>query len=157
MLVVLLLTIALNVLLIIRIPKGFFPQQDTGAIVGGVQGSQDASFSQMDRSIQQLGDVIKADPAVANLITFTGGAGATNGGFIYIALKPLEERKVTATGDHGPSASQDGPSAGSLRIPAGRPGFARRRPPKQRPVPVHHSVRQRRAISPSGARSCWPA
>ena len=96
MLVVLLLTVALNVLLIIRIPKGFFPQQDTGAIVGGVQGSQDASFSQMDRSIQQLGAVIKDDPAVANLITFTGGAGATNGGFIYIALKPLEERKVTA-------------------------------------------------------------
>ncbi len=96
MLVVLLLTIALNVLLIIRIPKGFFPQQDTGAIVGGVQGSQDASFSQMDRSIQQLGAVIKDDPAVANLITFTGGAGATNGGFIYIALKPLDERKVTA-------------------------------------------------------------
>ena len=96
MLVVLLLTIALNVLLIVRIPKGFFPQQDTGAIVGGVQGPQDASFSQMDRSIQQLGAVIKDDPAVANLIAFTGGAGATNGGFIYIALKPLDERKVTA-------------------------------------------------------------
>ena len=96
MLVVLLLTIALNVVLIVRIPKGFFPQQDTGAIVGGVQGPQDASFSQMDRSIQQLGEVIKADPAVANVIAFTGGAGATNGGFIYIALKPLEERKVTA-------------------------------------------------------------
>jgi multidrug efflux pump len=93
---VLLLTIALNVLLIVRIPKGFFPQQDTGAIVGGVQGPQDASFSQMDRSIQQLGEVIKDDPAVANLIAFTGGAGATNGGFIYIALKPLEDRKVTA-------------------------------------------------------------
>ena len=96
MLLVLLLTIALNVLLIVRIPKGFFPQQDTGAIVGGVQGPQDASFAQMDRSIQQLGEVIKDDPAVANLIAFTGGAGATNGGFIYIALKPLEDRKVTA-------------------------------------------------------------
>ena len=75
MLVVLLLTIALNVLLVVRIPKGFFPQQDTGAIVGGVQGPQDASFSQMDDSIQQLGEVIKADPAVANVIAFTGGAG----------------------------------------------------------------------------------
>ena len=96
MLVVLLLTIALNVVLIVRIPKGFFPQQDTGAIVGGVQGPQDASFSQMDNSIRQLVDVIKADPAVANVIAFTGGAGASNGGFIYIALKPLEDRKVTA-------------------------------------------------------------
>ena len=96
MLVVLILTIALNVFLIVRIPKGFFPQQDTGAIVGGVQGPQDASFFQMDNSLRQLVDVIKTDPAVANLIAFTGGAGASNGGFIYIALKPLEERKVTA-------------------------------------------------------------
>ena len=96
MLVVLILTIALNVVLIVRIPKGFFPQQDTGAIVGGVQGPQDASFFQMDNSLRQLVDVVKADPAVANLIAFTGGVGPSNGGFIYIALKPLEDRKVTA-------------------------------------------------------------
>ncbi len=96
MLLVLTLTIALNVFLIVRIPKGFFPQQDTGAIVGGVQGPQDASFFQMDNSLRQLVDVIKTDPAVANLIAFTGGLGPSNGGFIYIALKPLEERKVTA-------------------------------------------------------------
>jgi multidrug efflux pump len=95
MLFVLLMTIALNVWLIVRIPKGFFPQQDTGAIIGGVQGSQDASFSQMDSSIRQLVDVVRADPAVANVIAFTGG-GPSNGGFIYIALKPLEVRKVTA-------------------------------------------------------------
>jgi multidrug efflux pump len=50
----------------------------------------------MDNSIRQLVDVVKADPAVANIIAFTGGAGASNGGFIYIALKPLEDRKVTA-------------------------------------------------------------
>jgi multidrug efflux pump len=96
MLLVLLLTIALNVGLIIRIPKGFFPQQDTGAIVGGVQGPQDASFFQMDNSIRELVDVIKTDPAVANVIAFTGGLGASNGGFVFIALKPLEERKVSA-------------------------------------------------------------
>ena len=95
-LTVLLLTIALNVALIIKIPKGFFPQQDTGAIVGGVQGPQDASFPTMDNSLHQLVNVIKADPAVANVIAFTGGGGATNGGFIYTALKPLNERKVTA-------------------------------------------------------------
>jgi multidrug efflux pump len=96
MLVVLFLTVALNVALIVRIPKGFFPQQDTGAIVGGVQGPQDASFFQMDHSIRQLVDVVKADPAVANIIAFTGGGGPSNGGFIYIALKPLEDRVVTA-------------------------------------------------------------
>ena len=61
---VLILLIALNWVLIVRVPKGFFPQQDTGAIVGGVQGPQDASFPLMDNSILQLVDVIKADPAV---------------------------------------------------------------------------------------------
>jgi multidrug efflux pump len=96
MLVVLLLTVALNVVLIIKIPKGFFPQQDTGAIVGGLQGPQDASFPFMDNSIKQLVGVIKSDPAVANVIAFTGGGGATNTGFIYISLKPLNERKIGA-------------------------------------------------------------
>jgi multidrug efflux pump len=96
MLVVLLITIALNVVLIIRIPKGFFPQQDTGAIVGAVQGPQDSSFPAMNNSVRQLVRVIKSDPAVANVNAYTGGGGATNTGFIYIALKPLDERKVGA-------------------------------------------------------------
>jgi multidrug efflux pump len=93
---VLLLTIGLNFFLIYRIPKGFFPQQDTGALVGGVQGPQDASFPFMNSSILELVKVIKADPAVANVNAYTGGNGASNGGFIYIALKPLNERKVGA-------------------------------------------------------------
>ena len=94
-LTVLLLVIALNVVLIIKVPKGFFPQQDTGAIVGGVQGPQDASFPLMDNSILQLVDVIKADPAVYHVNAYTGGG---NGGFIYIALKPLDQRKIDAAG-----------------------------------------------------------
>ncbi len=96
MLVVLLLTILLNVVLIVKIPKGFFPQQDTGAIVGGVQGPQDSSFPAMDNSVRQLVGVIKSDPAVANVTAYTGGNGSTNTGFIYIALKPLNERKIGA-------------------------------------------------------------
>ncbi len=95
-LIVLFITIVLNVVLIIKIPKGFFPQQDTGAITGGVQGPQDSSFPAMNNSIQQIVGVIKNDPAVANVIGFTGGGGATNGGNVYIALKPLAERKVSA-------------------------------------------------------------
>ncbi|HTS56861.1 MAG TPA: efflux RND transporter permease subunit [Terriglobales bacterium] len=95
-LAVLALTIALNFVLIVRIPKGFFPQQDTGAVVGGVQGPQDASFTFMNYSLLQLVNIIKADPAVANVNAYTGGNGASNGGFIYVALKPLNERKVTA-------------------------------------------------------------
>jgi multidrug efflux pump len=89
MLIVLALTIALNVVVIYRIPKGFFPQQDTGAVVGMVQGPQDASFPFMNYSVQQLMKVIKAHPAVAHANAYTGGNGSSNGGFIYIALKPL--------------------------------------------------------------------
>ncbi|MGA8774244.1 MAG: efflux RND transporter permease subunit, partial [Terriglobales bacterium] len=92
-LTVLVLVIALNVVIIMRVPKGFFPQQDTGAIVGGVQGPQDASFPLMDNSILQLVDVIKADPAVFHVNAYTGGG---NNGFIYIALKPLNQRKIGA-------------------------------------------------------------
>ncbi|MGB7136507.1 MAG: efflux RND transporter permease subunit [Acidobacteriaceae bacterium] len=88
-LIVLALTIALNLVVIVRIPKGFFPQQDTGAIVGGVQGPQDASFAFMNYSIQQLVKVIQANPAIAHVNAYTGGNGSSNGGFIYIALKPL--------------------------------------------------------------------
>jgi multidrug efflux pump len=96
-LIVLALTIALNVVVIVRIPKGFFPLQDTGSLVGGVQGPQDASFPFMNFSIKSLVGVLKADPAVGHVIAFTGGNGASNGGFIYIALKPLgAERKVSA-------------------------------------------------------------
>src|SRR5208282_782790 len=95
-LVVLFITIVLNVVLIIRIPKGLFPVEDTGALQGAVRGPQDASFPSMDNSIRQIGAVIKSDSAVANVIAFTGGGGATNTGNIYVALKPLNERKITA-------------------------------------------------------------
>ncbi len=95
-LVILFITIALNVLLIFKIPKGFFPTEDTGTIQGAVRGPQDASFPSMDNSIRQIGSVVKSDPAVANVIASTGGGGATNTGNLYVALKPLAERKVSA-------------------------------------------------------------
>jgi multidrug efflux pump len=94
-LVVLFLTIALNAVLIVKIPKGFFPEEDTGAIAGAVQGPQDSSFPAMDNAIQQIVGVVKSDPAVANVIAFTG-SGATNTGSFYVALKPLAARKVSA-------------------------------------------------------------
>ncbi len=96
-LVVLFVTIALNVVVGYEIPKGLFPVEDTGAIQGSVRGPQDSSFPAMDNSIRQIGAVIKNDPAVANVIAFTGGGGATNGGSLYVALKPLAERKVSAS------------------------------------------------------------
>jgi multidrug efflux pump len=95
-LTVLFLTILLNFAIVYKIPKGFFPQQDTGAIAGGVQGPQDASFPSMNDSIQKLEAVIYKDPAVDNVIAFTGGGGATNTGNIFISLKPLNQRKIAA-------------------------------------------------------------
>jgi multidrug efflux pump len=90
------LMLGLNVLLIAGIPKGFFPQQDTGAITGGMQGQQDASFALMRNALKQSVDVIKSDPDVQNVMGFTGGAGATNTANEFIALKPLNERTKTA-------------------------------------------------------------
>ena len=90
---ILILVVALNAYVIAIIPKGFFPQQDTGAIMGQVQGPQDASFPVMNDSVLKLVNIIKADPAVANVNAYTG---QSNGGFIFIALKPLNVRKVTA-------------------------------------------------------------
>jgi multidrug efflux pump len=91
----LLCTVALNVALVIVIPKGFFPQQDTGLLGGGVRGRQDTSFGVMEDSIRRIEAVVNADPAVANVIGFTGG-GATNTGNVFTSLKPLNQRKVSA-------------------------------------------------------------
>ncbi len=101
-LIVLGLTVALIALIVVRIPKGFFPQQDTGALAGAARGPQDASFNVMNQSIQQLQAVIKADPAVQNVIGFTGGQGATNTGNIFISLKPLGKgvgQRLTSAAD----------------------------------------------------------
>ena len=89
-------TLGLNVLLILIVPKGFFPQQDTGVISGGMQGQQDASFALMYKALKQSVDVVKSDPGVQNVMGFTGGGGATNGANEFIALKPLNERTQSA-------------------------------------------------------------
>jgi len=96
-LTVLLLTVAVNIFLFVVVPKGFFPQQDNGTVFGGMQGAQDASFPAMQAAASRIVNLVKDDPAVANVIAFTGGGGAANSGFIYMALKPLEQRKISAT------------------------------------------------------------
>jgi multidrug efflux pump len=95
-LTVLVLTIALNVAIIIKIPKGFFPQQDTGTLSGAIRGPQDASFPVMNASLQATEKVIGSDPAVQNVIGFSGGNGATNTGNVFVILKPLNVRKIGA-------------------------------------------------------------
>ncbi|WOJ88948.1 efflux RND transporter permease subunit [Methylocapsa polymorpha] len=90
-------TICLNVALFTVIPKGFLPQQDTGRIDGGIQGDQDISFQSMREKLKMLQDIIRTDPAVENVIGYTGGR-ETNSGGSTIQLKPKSERDVTADG-----------------------------------------------------------
>jgi len=95
MMLILLGTIALNVYLYKAIPKGFFPQQDTGRLVGGIRGDQAISFQAMRTKLNEFIDIVKADPAVSDVVAFTGGQ-RRNGGFMYVTLKPLSERKDSA-------------------------------------------------------------
>ena len=74
---------------------GLFPVQDTGLIIGSIQGDQSISFQAMKTKFTQLQTIVQDDPAVASVVGFTGGRG-TNTGFIYVSLKPYTERKVTA-------------------------------------------------------------
>jgi len=94
-------TFVLNGLLLVRVPKGFFPLQDTGTLMGGFQGPQDASFQSMRASLLDIEKVIQADPAVKSVAGFTGGqggpgGGSINSGFLFVGLKPLEQRKTSA-------------------------------------------------------------
>jgi len=91
------ITIACNFYLFWIVPKGFFPQQDNGTVFGGIQGSQDISFQAMQAATARIVNVVKTDPAVQNVMAFTGGGGATNGGFIYMGLKPLAQRNANAS------------------------------------------------------------
>src|SRR5437588_3655069 len=79
------------------IPKGFFPQQDTGRIVGVMQADQRISFQLMQQKLAQFISIIKKDPAVETVVGFTGG-GQTNSGFMFMSLVPLNERHISADG-----------------------------------------------------------
>jgi multidrug efflux pump len=98
----LVLTLVLNVVLAGIVQKGLFPQQDTGTIFGGFQGAQDASFQSMNRSLLSIQSIIRQDPAVENVVGFTGGqggpgGGASNSGFIFLTLKPRADRDVSSS------------------------------------------------------------
>jgi multidrug efflux pump len=89
------LTVLLNGYLFVIIPKGFFPQQDTGRLTGGIQADQSISFQAMQQKLTQFVTIVKADPAVDSVVGFTGG-GQTNSGSVFVALKGLAERQMTA-------------------------------------------------------------
>jgi multidrug efflux pump len=92
---VFLATVILNIHLYVTIPKGFFPQQDTGRIMGGIRADQSISFQAMRRKFRQFVEIVRSDPAIESVAGFTGG-GQTNSGFIFATLKPRSERDVSA-------------------------------------------------------------
>jgi len=87
------LTFVLNVYLYILVPKGFFPEQDTGRIGGQVQGQQDVSFPEMKKKVLALAAIVGQDPSVQDVTAFAGGRGNTNAGFMFMSLKPDAERQ----------------------------------------------------------------
>ena len=95
MLLLLAATICFNIYLYTIVPKGFFPQQDTGRLVGNLQADQSISFQAMRIKQKNYVDIVRADPAVDAVVAFTGG-GQLNTGFMFVSLKPITERQVTA-------------------------------------------------------------
>ncbi len=95
MMLILAATIGLNVYLYVHIPKGFFPQQDVGRMIGSIQADQGISFQAMRQKLTTFAEIVRSDPAVENVVGFTGG-GQRNSGFMFITLKPVRERKLSA-------------------------------------------------------------
>ena len=89
-------TVCLNVYLFIVTPKGFFPQQDTGRISGDIQGDQDLSFAAMSQKMRVFTDIVRQDPAVDSVTSFTGGGSGGSTARLFASLKPLSERKMSA-------------------------------------------------------------
>ncbi|MFP5231098.1 MAG: efflux RND transporter permease subunit [Acidobacteriota bacterium] len=96
MLAVFVAVLVLNVYMVRKAPTGFFPQQDTGIMMGQMQGPQDLSFYAMSKAVHAANLIISHDPGVQNAMAFTGGLGATNSAFTFIALKPLSQRNASA-------------------------------------------------------------
>ena len=95
MLLVLAATIGLNIYLYSIVPKGFFPQQDVGRMIGIIQADQSISFQAMREKLANYVEIVRADPGVDNVLAFTGG-GQRNSGFMFVSLKPLAERNISA-------------------------------------------------------------
>ncbi|HEY7096046.1 MAG TPA: multidrug efflux RND transporter permease subunit [Terriglobales bacterium] len=96
MLLVTLATAGLSVYMYVQVPKGFFPQQDTGRMAGSVQASQDISFEAMSAKMRQYVRIVGQDPSILSVTGFAGGNTTANSGRMFIMLKPLQERKVSA-------------------------------------------------------------
>ena len=142
---ILVATVVLNVYLYVIVPKGFFPQQDTGQLTGRIQADQSISFQAMRQKLAEFIAIVRADPGVASVVGFTGGA-QRNTGTMFVTLKPLSERGESADRIVERLRQALAPVPGADSLPHPRAGHPRRRSAEQR---ARTSTRSRRTTSPS--------
>jgi multidrug efflux pump len=140
-------TACLSVYLYILVPKGFFPQQDTGRLGGSIQAEQDISFQAIREKMNDYVAIIMKDPAVSTVTAFVGGGGTANTGRMFIMLKPLEERRPR----HCRAARQARPCSGIDPVPAIGAGSANRWSHGKCAIPVHPAVRESRRLKRVGS------
>ena len=150
-------TIALTVTLYIKTPKGYFPTDDSGFVIGATRASADISFQAMLNLQQQLADIVMADPAVAGIGSSLGGSGGPGGGgsnrgTMFISLKPPEERgrDVDPARDR-PPAPEPLPGAGHPPVHVRGAGRARRRPAERFRLSIHAVEHRSRSVAEMGA------
>ncbi len=96
MIALLVVTVGLNFVLFRMIPTGFFPEQDVGRLIGGIQADQSISFSRMSQKLRQFMAIVQSDPAVERVVGSTGAGGGANTAMMFIGLKPLAVRKASS-------------------------------------------------------------
>ena len=155
-----LLTMGINVYLYVKIPKGFFPQQDTGRLQGNVVGEQHISYQALVEKAKWFEEQVRTDPDVE---TVTMVAGTSGGGFggnsanINVQLKPVGVRKSTSDQVIARLRRKTSGMPGATHVPAELPGRAHRRPAGQRAIPVHAAGAGLRVAGGMGAESSGTA
>ena len=145
MLTLTVITVGINVCLFVIVPKGFFPEQDTGRISGTIQAEQDISFQAMKEKLTEVVDIIRSDPEVdfVSAYTGTGGGGSTtNVGRMFITLKPFEERKATAGAVDHTAAQEARPGTRRPVLLSASAGTAHRGKARSCIISIHTSRRQ---------------
>ena len=145
MLLILFATIGATVYYYVTMPKGFFPQADTGYVQGISEARQDISFAAMLEHQKALADIIGKDPDVADVafcVGVTGGSQAINTGRFWVNLKPRNERDAHRGPDHQPATAAACPGPRSDVVPASRPGRQHGRPAGALAIPVHAPGRE---------------
>lgn len=148
--VVLLGTIALNIWLYISIPKTFFPEQDTGVLMGGIQADQSISFQAMRGKLQDFMKIIRDDPAVDNVTGFTGGS-RVNSGMMFIHPQATRRTQRNGAANYRPSARKTGERTGGESVPDGGTGYSRWWASVERQLPVHVVIRRPGGTARMGA------